>query len=116
MSDPMGLTTFAVDEGYFWSARPEGVRFGEVGEAKEYKIDGLSAIFSSSSIFSGVPERYSENFFSMLLKGVDAKLDSGIFFTECSTTFDHDIYFMFGGNWLQIKGKDLVVDFSEAQD
>ena len=28
MSDPMELTTFAVDEGYFWSARPEGVRFG----------------------------------------------------------------------------------------
>ena len=97
---------------------PEGVRFGEMDEAKEYKLGGLPAIFSSSSIFTGVPEKVSENFFKMLLKGINGKtkLDSGIFFTECGVMFEHDVYFMFGGNWLQIKAKDLVVDLSEAQD
>ena len=81
MSDPLGLTTFAVDDGYFWSATPDGVRFGNVGEGKEYKLNDHKAVFSSSSIFTGVPESLSENFFKLLLDDVDAELDDGVFYT-----------------------------------
>ena len=115
MIDPMWLVSFAVDGGYFWSAVPEGVRFGDI-DGKEYKLDGLSAIFSSSSIFTGVPESLSESFFKLLLSGYDYEYDNGVFYTPCSTEFEKDLYFMFGGNWLQIKAQDLVVDLSPAQD
>ena len=52
----------------------------------------------------------------MLLKDKKTELDYGVFYTSCSTTFEEDIFFMFEGKWLQIKGKDLVVDLSEEQD
>lgn len=100
MADPMGLTTFAVEKGYFWSAKPDGVRFGDVGEGKEYELNDFTAVFSSSSVFTGVPESLSENFFKLLLEDIDADLEDGIFYTQCSNAFSKDVYFMFSGNWL----------------
>ena len=115
MSDPMGLVSFSVDQGYFWSAIPEGVRFGNI-DGKEYLLENLPGIFSSSSVFTGVPKSLSRNFFKMLLQDIDTELEDGIFYTSCSSQFEEDIYFMFGGNWLQIKAKDMITDLSEAQD
>lgn len=114
--------SFLANYGYFWAANPEGVRFGNVGDGvwdgQEYKLDSMQAIFSSASIFSGVPESLSANFFKILLAGKesDVELDHGVFYTSCYTTFDTDLYLMFGSKWLQIKGSDLVVDVSAAQD
>ena len=116
MADPLGLTTFAVEKGYFWSARPEGVRFGSVGEGDEYALNDYTAVFSSSSIFTGVPESLSDNFFKLLLEDIDAEIDDGMVYTSCSNEFSKDIFFMFAGNWLQIRAQDLIVDISEAQD
>merc|ERR1712228_898202 len=90
MSDPQALQSFAVENGYFWATKPEGVRFGAVGEATEYLLDAYTGVFSSSSIFSAVPESLSENFFKILLEDKDYELEEGVFYTSCSTTFDHD--------------------------
>ena len=48
-------------------------------------------------MFTGVPESLSRNFFKLLLDGKDAELEDGYFYTSCSTTFEDDLYFMFGG-------------------
>ena len=116
MSNQFELISFNADGGYFWAATPVGLRIGEAGQSKEYKLEGMPGIFSSSSLFTGVPKSYSKVFFKMLLKGKKHVLEDGIFYVPCNTVFEQDVYFMFARYWIQISARDLIVDVSTNQD
>ena len=41
MSNQFELISVNADGGYFWAATPVGLRIGEAGQSKEYKLEGM---------------------------------------------------------------------------
>ena len=60
-----------VDEGFFYSATPQAVRFGGDEYPSYFTPDTTPAIFSSSMSVSLVPKSISKEFFKHLLKGIN---------------------------------------------
>lgn len=62
-----------------------------------------------------VPASLSNTFFKRLLDGSDAYEENGVFFANCASTLP-DLWIMAGGHWIQMRGRDLLTDISDAQD
>ena len=58
--------------GFFYSAVPQGVRFGGTGSEKEYVLNGSEAVFTTGLSTSMVPSSVQEEFFKQLLDGIEA--------------------------------------------
>ena len=104
-----------VDRGFFYSAKPLGVKFGATDSGEQYALDGSPAVFTTGVSLSFVPSGISAPFFKRLIAGTDAYDDNGIFYINCGT-IPKDMWLMFQGHWIQIRGKDMVTDISELKD
>jgi len=74
-----------VDLGFFYSAKPQGVKFGATDSGEQYALDGSPAVFTTGVSLSFVPSGISAPFFKRLLAGTDAYDDNGIFYINCGT-------------------------------
>lgn len=63
MSDPTETKTIQCDEGFFYSAIPMGVRFGDSTSTMKFELKDAPAIFTTSMSLSFVPKKYSKLFF-----------------------------------------------------
>ena len=116
LSDRSQTKTIQCDAGFFYSAIPMGVRFGNVVGENSYALENSPAIFSSSSSVSFVPRSVSKLFFEKLLKGIRyVNEDNGVYYAECSVR-PNDVFMMFDNRWVQISGDDMVIDISPNQD
>ena len=59
MSDIAEFVELPVTKGYFYSVRPQGVKFGKVTEGDEFALGGLGAIFTTGIHFNMVPASVS---------------------------------------------------------
>ena len=62
-----------------------------------------------------VPSSVSAEFFSVLLRDKEYYEKNGLFYVDCSMEFK-DIYIMFQERWMQLSGKDMILDISKTQD
>ena len=115
MSDVNDFVEIPVNEGYFYSIVPQGIRFGSELAGEEFVLDGSQAIFTTGISVSMVPSSLSSIFFKRLLDGSDAYEENGVFFSNCGVELP-DVWIMAGGYWIQIRGRDLLTDISEPQD
>ena len=83
VSDSRDMVDIKVNKGFFYSAIPQGVRFGEELSGQEFALDGSEAIFTTGLSLSLVPRSISPEFFKRLLDGVNAYEDNGVFYNDC---------------------------------
>jgi len=89
-----------VDRGFFYSAVPEAIRFGDISKEKAFTLPETSpAIFSSSMSVSMVPSSVSSEFFSYLMSGIKHVEDNGVFYIDCTIELP-DVHFMFSNRWI----------------
>ena len=74
-----------VDRGFFYSAKPLGVKFGATDSGEQYALDGSPAVFTTGVSLSFVPASIAAPFFKRMLAGTDAYDDNGIFYINCGT-------------------------------
>ncbi len=115
MSDIADYVETPMQKGYFYSAVPQGIKFGTVDTGEEYALSGLDAIFTTGISFNMVPSSLTQTFFKRMLEGLTVIEDNGIFFTNCGSDMK-DVWLMVEEHWIQIRGQDLITDISEAQD
>jgi hypothetical protein len=113
MSDPTETKTIECDEGFFYSAIPMGVRFGDYPSNMKFELKDAPAIFTTSMSLSFVPKKYSKLFFEKLIKGMKYTYEkNGVYYTECNSHPD-DVFFLFQNRWIQVRGQDMVIDISD---
>ena len=102
-----------MDNSFFWTTTPTGVRFTESdGNIREYALEEFKAIFSSAADFSMVPASIAKKFFSKFLSGISKEEEQGVMFIDCNAELP-DVKFLIDGVWYEMKGSDLVNDMSE---
>ena len=104
-----------VNKGYFYTAVPQGVRFGGETSDKEFKLPVIEAVFTTGVSVSMVPSSIAKDFITRLLDGVDAVEKNGVFHVNCGERVD-DIWIMVEEHWIEMKGEHLLLDISEDQD
>lgn len=109
------MRQIGVPEGFFYSATPQAIRYGNEIDKNDFLLPNDPAIFSSSMSVSLVPKSLSKYFFKKLLKNVKHTEDNGLFYVECAVHPD-DIFLMFDNKWIHIRGQDMVIDISQYQD
>ena len=109
------VVTINMEKGFFYSAFPQGIRFGDETTSDQYSLQDSIAIFSTALSFSMVPSSVSAEFFSVLLRDKEYYEKNGLFYVDCSMEFK-DIYIMFQERWMQLSGKDMILDISKTQD
>ena len=104
-----------VEKNFFYAITPQGIRFGEKSDRKEFALEELGAVITTGISVSLVPSSLSKLFFKHLLDGVDAHVHNGVFYSDCVDQIA-DLFFMVEEHWIQIAGRDILTDISEAQD
>jgi len=100
MRDVSELTYFNMNNGFFWGAVPQGVRFGDESEDRSFHTKyEFDSIFSSVSVVNIVPKDESEGFFYHLFDGIDYEMIDGAAMIDCATDMP-DVYFMFENYWV----------------
>ena len=113
MSSIGELVDIPMNKGFFYSAIPQGIRFGEKAAGQAFALNGAEAVFTTGISVSMVPASLSSVFFKRLMEDVsDYYEDNGVFYTSCSTVMK-DVFIMVQNHWIQIKGSDLLLDISE---
>ena len=84
MWDKNFLVELPVYKGFFYSATPQGVRFGDAENGSEFALDGSEAVFTTGVSLSMVPSSMSVEFFKRLLAGVDSYELNGVFYVDCN--------------------------------
>ena len=115
MSNISDYVEIPMNQGYFYWTTPTGVRFGDEATGGEVSLDGSQAIFSTGVSLSMVPSTVSDAFFKRMLKGSNAYESNGVFYANCAEEMQ-DLWIMIEDHWIQIRGRDLLSDISEAQD
>jgi len=59
MSDPAEFVELPVNKDYFYSAAPQGVKFGSITDGEEFSLSGIHAIFTTGIHFNLVPASLS---------------------------------------------------------
>ena len=108
--------TIQVDNSFFWTATPAGVRFTDSdGDVREYALDGYKAVFSSAADFSMVPAPLAKLFFKKFLRGIRRDEEQGVMFIDCNADIP-DVKILIDNIWYEMKGSDLINDMSANQD
>jgi hypothetical protein len=68
-------------------------------------------IFSTATAFNFVPRSLSTDFFYNLLTrfNIQYKVAEGMFAVQCNQPMPN-VYFFLGSYWVEIKGKDMLID------
>ena len=100
MSSIGELVEIPMNKGFFYSAIPQGIRFGDKADGQAFALDGAEAIFTTGISVSMVPKSLSSVFFKRLMKDVPEYYeDNGVFYTSCGTPMK-DLFLMFQNYWI----------------
>ena len=97
MSSVDDFVEIEVNEDFFYTIEPQGIRFGQEVGGDAFGLNGIEAIFTTGLSISMVPSSIAQPFFKRLLEGIsseDAYEENGVFYANCGAQFK-DIYFMF---------------------
>ena len=113
MSSKAEFVEIPVNKGFFYTAIPQGVKFGAISDGEEFALSGVQAVFTTGTSISMVPNSLSEAFFKRMLEGTEAYEENGIYYNNCGYDMK-DLWFMFEEHWIQVRGQDLLTDISPA--
>ena len=89
-----------MNKGFFYSAIPTGIRFGEAANGQAYALNGIEAVFTTGISLSMVPSSLSDVFFKRLMADMQEYYeDNGVFYANCGSPMK-DLFLMFQGHWL----------------
>jgi len=117
MSSLDELVEIPVNQGFFWTTIPQGVRFGG-DDSNAFVLPRADAVLSSGTNVSFVPSSFSTEFFQRLMSTVSKNAwyeFNGVFYANCGETLP-DLYIMLEEHWIEIRGSDLLTDISEFGD